>query len=107
MKNTVLTFKNSKEQGKKLSMLTAYDYSMAKIIDESGVDGILVGDSLGMVIKGEDDTLSVTEDEIIYHTKAVKKGAKFVQWVIIVVILLTAAALFDLIDIKGIILSLN
>lgn len=76
MKNTVLTFKQAKEQGKKLSMLTAYDYSMAKIIDESGVNGILIGDSLGMVIKGEEDTLSVTMDEVIYHTKAVKRGAK-------------------------------
>jgi 3-methyl-2-oxobutanoate hydroxymethyltransferase len=76
VKNTVLTFKEAKNQGKKLSMLTAYDYSMAKIIDESGVDGILIGDSLGMVIKGEEDTLSVTMDEVIYHTKAVKKGAK-------------------------------
>jgi len=76
VKNTVLTFRQAKNQGKKLSMLTAYDYSMAKIIDESGVDGILIGDSLGMVIKGEEDTLSVTMDEIIYHTKAVKKGAK-------------------------------
>jgi len=76
VKNTVLTFKQAKEQGKKLSMLTAYDYSMAKIIDESGVNGILIGDSLGMVIKGEEDTLSVTMDEIIYHTKAVKRGAK-------------------------------
>lgn len=76
MKNSVLTFKQAKEQGKKLSMLTAYDYSMAKIIDESGVNGILIGDSLGMVIKGEEDTLSVTMDEIIYHTKAVKRGAK-------------------------------
>lgn len=76
MKNTVLTFKQAKEQGMKLSMLTAYDYSMAKIIDESLVNGILIGDSLGMVIKGEEDTLSVTIDEIIYHTKAVKRGAK-------------------------------
>ncbi|MDR3598852.1 3-methyl-2-oxobutanoate hydroxymethyltransferase [Clostridium sp.] len=76
MKNTVLTFKQAKDQGKKLSMLTAYDYSMAKIIDESEVNGILIGDSLGMVIKGEEDTLAVTVDEIIYHTKAVKKGAK-------------------------------
>lgn len=76
MKNTVLTFRQAKDQGKKLSMLTAYDYSMAKIIDESDVDGILIGDSLGMVIKGEEDTLAVTVDEIIYHTKAVKKGAK-------------------------------
>ena len=76
MKNTVLTFKQAKNDGKKLSMLTAYDYSMAKIIDESGVNGILIGDSLGMVIKGEEDTLSVTMDEVIYHTKAVKKGTK-------------------------------
>jgi len=76
VKNTVLTFKQAKSEGKKLSMLTAYDYSMAKIIDESNVNGILIGDSLGMVIKGEDDTLSVTMDEVIYHTKAVKKGAK-------------------------------
>jgi 3-methyl-2-oxobutanoate hydroxymethyltransferase len=76
VKNTVLTFKKAKEEGQKLSMLTAYDYSMAKIIDESSVNGILIGDSLGMVIKGDDDTLSVTVEEMIYHTKAVKKGAK-------------------------------
>lgn len=76
MKNTVLTFMQAKNKGKKLSMLTAYDYSMAKIIDESGINAILIGDSLGMVIKGEEDTLSVTMDEVIYHTKAVKKGAK-------------------------------
>jgi 3-methyl-2-oxobutanoate hydroxymethyltransferase len=76
VKNTVLTFKQVKEQGMKLSMLTAYDYSMAKIIDESGVNGILIGDSLGMVIKGEEDTLAVTMDEIIYHTKAVKRGTR-------------------------------
>ena len=76
MKNTVLTFMQAKNEGKKLSMLTAYDYSMAKIIDESNVNAILIGDSLGMVIKGEEDTLSVTMDEVIYHTKAVKKGAK-------------------------------
>lgn len=76
MKNTVLTFKKAKENGEKLAMLTAYDYSMAKIIDESGVNGILIGDSLGMVIKGDEDTLSVTVDDIIYHTKAVRKGAK-------------------------------
>lgn len=76
MKNTVLTFQKAKENGEKLTMLTAYDYSMAKIIDESGVNGILIGDSLGMVIKGDEDTLGVTIDDIIYHTKAVKKGTK-------------------------------
>lgn len=76
MKNTVLTFQKAKQNGEKLSMLTAYDYSMAKIIDESGINGILIGDSLGMVVKGDEDTLGVTVDEIIYHTRAVKKGAK-------------------------------
>lgn len=76
MKNTIATFQEFKNKGKKISMLTTYDYSMAKIIDESGINGILIGDSLGMVIKGEEDTLSVTVDEIIYHTKSVKKGAK-------------------------------
>lgn len=76
MKNTTLTFKQFKQEGKKISMLTAYDYSMAKILDECGINGILIGDSLGMVIKGDEDTLGVTVDEIIYHTKAVKKGAK-------------------------------
>ena len=76
MKNTVLTFQKAKKNGEKLSMLTAYDYSMAKIIDESGINGILIGDSLGMVVKGDEDTLGVTVDDIIYHTKAVKKGAK-------------------------------
>lgn len=76
MKNTVLTFQKAKQNGEKLSMLTAYDYSMAKIIDESGINGILIGDSLGMVVKGDEDTLGVTVDDVIYHTRAVKKGAK-------------------------------
>lgn len=57
-------------------MLTAYDYSIAKIMDDCDINGILIGDSLGMVIKGEENTLSVTIDEIIYHTKAVKNGVK-------------------------------
>ncbi len=51
MKNTIQTFKNAKYEGKKLSMLTAYDYSIAKIMDECDINGILIGDSLGMVIK--------------------------------------------------------
>ncbi len=55
-------------------MLTAYDYSMAKILDEAGIDTILVGDSLGMVFQGNDSTLSVTVDDMVYHTKAVTKG---------------------------------
>lgn len=56
-------------------MLTAYDYTMAKLMDQSGINGILIGDSLGMVVKGEPDTLSVTMEEMIYHTRAVKRGA--------------------------------
>jgi 3-methyl-2-oxobutanoate hydroxymethyltransferase len=76
MKNTVVTFKESKISGKKLTMLTAYDYSMAKIMDESGINGILVGDSLGMVCLGHPDTLSVTMEDMIHHTKAVARGAR-------------------------------
>ena len=76
MKNTVITFKESKKNNEKITMLTAYDYSMAKLIDESGINGILVGDSLGMVCLGYEDTLSVTMEDIIHHTKAVARGAK-------------------------------
>ncbi len=76
MKNTVKTFKEAKAQGKKLSMVTAYDYSMAKIIDQTGINAILVGDSLGMVSLGYDDTLPVTMDDMVHHTKAVTRGAK-------------------------------
>jgi 3-methyl-2-oxobutanoate hydroxymethyltransferase len=75
-KNTVTTFQKAKQEGKKISMLTAYDYSTAKLIDEAGVDSILVGDSLGMVCLGYEDTLSVTMEDMIHHTKAVKRGAK-------------------------------
>ena len=76
MKNTTLTFKKFKEEGKKITMLTAYDYSMAKIIDECGINSILIGDSLGMVVKGDEDTIGVTVDDIIYHTKCVKRGCQ-------------------------------
>lgn len=57
-------------------MLTGYDYSMAKLMDTAGIDTILVGDSLGMVMQGHDSTLPVTVDDIIYHTKAVKRAVK-------------------------------
>ena len=76
MKNTVLTFKQAKEKGKKLSMLTAYDYSTARLIDESGVNSILVGDSLGNVILGYEDTISVTMEDMIHHSAAVARGAQ-------------------------------
>ncbi|MEG2290055.1 MAG: 3-methyl-2-oxobutanoate hydroxymethyltransferase [Clostridium sp.] len=76
MKNTVVTFKEAKAKGDKLTMLTAYDYSMAKIIDNSGINGILVGDSVGMVCLGYEDTISVTMEDMIHHTRAVTRGVK-------------------------------
>ena len=75
MKNTVVTIRQAKERGEKLTMLTAYDYSMAKLIDEAGINMILVGDSLGMVMLGYEDTLSVTMEDMIHHTRAVARGA--------------------------------
>lgn len=76
MKNTVLTFKDAKKTGSKLTMLTAYDYTTAKIVDEAGVNAILVGDSLGMVMLGYDDTIKVTMDDMIHHIAAVSRGTK-------------------------------
>lgn len=76
MKNTVTTFKEAKAKGAKLTVLTAYDYSTAKLMDEANINGILVGDSLGMVCLGYKDTLSVTMEDMIHHTKAVSRGAK-------------------------------
>lgn len=76
MKNTVLTFKQAKENEEKLTMITAYDYSTAKIFDEEGVNSILIGDSLGMVMLGYEDTLKVTMEDMIHHTAAVSRGAK-------------------------------
>jgi len=76
MKNSVITFQKAKDQQKKIAMLTAYDYLTAKLLDESGVDSILVGDSLGSVMLGYDSTLPVTMEEIIHHGKAVVRGAK-------------------------------
>jgi 3-methyl-2-oxobutanoate hydroxymethyltransferase len=74
MKNTVQSFKEAKIKGEKLTMLTAYDYSTAKLMDSTGINGILVGDSLAMVCLGHKDTLSVTMEEMLHHTSAVKKG---------------------------------
>lgn len=76
MKNSVATFQKMKDEGTKISMLTAYDYSTAKLQDEAGVNSILVGDSLGMVMLGYEDTLSVTMEDMIHHTAAVARGAK-------------------------------
>jgi 3-methyl-2-oxobutanoate hydroxymethyltransferase len=76
VKNTVVTFQQAKENGEKLTMLTAYDYSTAKLEDEAGVNSILVGDSLGNVMLGYEDTISVTMEDMIHHGAAVARGAK-------------------------------
>lgn len=74
MKNTVATMLKQKQSGEKIMMLTAYDYTTAKIQDECGVNAILVGDSLGMTMLGYETTLPVTMDDMIHHTKAVARG---------------------------------
>ena len=76
MKNTVVTFQEAKDKGEKLTMLTAYDYSTAKLIDEAGINAILVGDSLGMVVLGYEDTISVTMEDMIQHSADVARGIK-------------------------------
>ena len=75
-KITIQDFLKKKTEGRKISMITAYDFPFAQIADEAGIDGILVGDSLGMVVQGLENTLPVTMDEMIYHTKLVTRGVK-------------------------------
>lgn len=74
MKKTIQTFLQKKQRGEKITMLTCYDYSTAKLMDAAGVDTILVGDSLGNVILGYEDTISVTMEDMIHHAKAVSRG---------------------------------
>lgn len=73
---TATSFIDAKVKKEKITMLTAYDYSMAKILDEAGIESILVGDSLGMVFQGYNSTLEVTVDDMIYHCRAVARGVK-------------------------------
>lgn len=73
---TVPDFLSARARGVKLTMLTAYDCTMARLLDEAGVDSILVGDSLGMVVQGLDDSLAVTLDEMIYHARMVMRGVR-------------------------------
>jgi 3-methyl-2-oxobutanoate hydroxymethyltransferase len=76
MRVTINQIKEMKQKGEKISCLTAYDYSTAKIVDEAGVPLILVGDSLGMVVLGYESTIPVTIEEMLHHTKAVVRGVK-------------------------------
>ncbi len=76
MRVTINQIKEMKQKGEKISCLTAYDYSTAKIVDEAGVPLILVGDSLGMVVLGYESTIPVTMEEMLHHTKAVVRGVK-------------------------------
>src|SRR4051794_35654826 len=69
-------FVAAKARGAPPTMLTAYDYTMARLLDAAGVDSLLVGDSLGMVVQGQPDCLAVTLDEMIYHTRLVARGVR-------------------------------
>lgn len=73
---TVPTLQQMKEQGEKIAMLTAYDFTFAQLMDQAGMDAILVGDSLGMVVQGHETTLPVTMDEMVYHTRLVRRGVQ-------------------------------
>lgn len=76
MKNTVTTLQEQKNNGEKITMITCYDYSSAKIMEEAGINTILVGDSLGNVMLGYEDTLQVTMEDMIHHCAAVSRGIK-------------------------------
>ena len=76
MRITINQIREMKQNGEKITMLTAYDYSTAKIVDEAGVPMILVGDSLGMVVLGYETTIPVTMDVMLHHTKAVVRGTQ-------------------------------
>jgi 3-methyl-2-oxobutanoate hydroxymethyltransferase len=75
-KTTVSSLKNKKSKQEPITCLTAYDYAMARLVDEAGIDIVLVGDSLAMTMLGYDNTLSVTVDEMLHHTRAVRRGVK-------------------------------
>jgi 3-methyl-2-oxobutanoate hydroxymethyltransferase len=76
MVNLVDRYREMKKRGEKITALTAYDYPTARLLDESGIDIILVGDSLGMVVLGYEDTTQVTLEEMLHHTRAVERGVK-------------------------------
>ncbi|EFV02461.1 3-methyl-2-oxobutanoate hydroxymethyltransferase [Pseudoramibacter alactolyticus ATCC 23263] len=82
MKNTVKTFQAMKERGEKIAMLTCYDYSTAKLLEAAGINGVLVGDSLGNTMLGYEDTLSVTMEDMIIFGSAVARGCRDIMVVI-------------------------
>src|SRR3972149_4063405 len=75
-KITTLAFRQKKERGEPITMLTGYDYPTALLLDQAGIDAILVGDSLGMVVLGYENTLPVTMEEILHHCRAVARGSR-------------------------------
>jgi len=75
-KTTVQSIADKKQRGERITCLTAYDYPSARLVDEAGIDMVLVGDSLGMVVLGREDTMSVTMEEMLHHTRAVRRGVK-------------------------------
>ena len=76
MRTTIDAITRQVARGERITMVTAYDYPSARIVDRSEVSAILVGDSVGMVVQGHDSTLPVTVDEIVYHTRTVVRGAQ-------------------------------
>src|SRR5437867_12984703 len=76
MANLVEKYREMKKRGEKIAAMTAYDYPAARLLDESGVDIILVGESLGMVVLGYEDTTEVTLEEMLHHTRAAARGVK-------------------------------
>jgi len=80
-KVTITDLQDKKRDGKKITMLTAYDYPMARLVDDAGIDVILVGDSLGMVVLGLDSTVPVTMDMMIHHAKAARRGTQYALFI--------------------------
>jgi 3-methyl-2-oxobutanoate hydroxymethyltransferase len=75
-KVTIQTIQAKKERGERITCLTAYDYAQARLVDEAGIDMVLVGDSLAMVVLGHENTMAVTVEEMLHHTRAVRRGVK-------------------------------
>ena len=95
MSVTVSTFLKMKAEGKKISMITAYDYTTARLVDESGIDSILVGDSLGNVMLGLGDTVSVTMEDMIHHGAAVASGTKNALVVVDMPVMSSQSSVYD------------